>query len=297
MAGAAARLSSSFVGTSGTSRTVFACAVVIALGVAQTTGCGSSEETPAAPAPPPAAPPPADAEPPPQVDAGPPLDVPASLVSALSSKPYVEESCTKTTYDGWPNEAQRCTYKNGLVVVVADPPAERVARWIVEASRLIPALDALHERDRASWEKGLLVIAAHTLGQSSRIFPLVGQIWENGTVYRFERGVTKTCSSGCYCRVNSVSRAQWCKYQDRVLGKGDEQTCLATMGATTSTLTEPWLAQCLANHVASWSSDANEHYRAMAWNANLTLSTQFPDPGTASGADVVTALQKAYPGG
>lgn len=244
---------------------------------------------------------PADAAPEPApeedagVDAGPPLDVPPKLVAALGTKTYVEESCAPATYKGWPNEAQRCTYRNGLVVTIANPPPERVARWIVEASRRIPALDALHERDRASWEAGLLAIAAHTIAQSSRIFPLSGQIWENGTVYRFDRGVTSTCSDGCYCRVNSTSRQQWCKYADKVLGKGDEQTCLTTMGQTASKLTSAWLTQCFDNHVASWSSDSNEHYRAMAWNANIAIAPAFPDPASADGAAVVSAVKKQYP--
>ncbi len=225
--------------------------------------------------------------------AAPELDVPPSLVETLSVKPYVEGSCTKTTYPGWPHEAQRCTYRNGLVVVVANPPPERVARWIVEASKLIPALDGLQKRDPSSWQKGLEIIALHTLGQSSRIFPLDGEIWENGEVYQFDRGVTSTCSTGCYCRVNSTSRPQWCKYAAEVLKSGDEATCLTKMG--TKKLTTAWLSHCFDNHVAAWSTDANAHYRAMAWNANLTIAPKFPDPSKAASADVVAAVSAAYP--
>lgn len=241
-----------------------------------------------------AAPPPVEDAAPPEA-APPPIEVPASLVQTLSVKPYVEDSCVDTTFAGWPYEAKKCTYRTSLVVTVANPAPERVGAWIVEASKLIPALDGLKERDRASWEKGLQTIALHTLSQSSRIFPLAGQIWENGTTYKFERGVTSTCSSGCYCRVNSTSRQQWCKYADQVLGKGDEKTCLATMGQSTSKLTEAWLAQCMANHVASWKSDANENYRAMAWNANQGMASKFPDPKTAVAADVLAALAEQYP--
>jgi hypothetical protein len=200
-----------------------------------------------------------------------------------------------TTYPGWPHEAQRCTYRNGLVVTIANPSPDRVARWIVDASRTIAALDALHERDRAHWEEGLLVIAAHTIGQSSRIFPLLGQVWENGTAYRFERGVTSTCTSGCYCRINSTSRPQWCAYAVEVLGvETDNASCLAKYGQPTMTLPEAWLAHCFANHVDAWSSDKNEHYRAQAWAANRALAPRFPDPMVADGAAVVAALEQSY---
>jgi hypothetical protein len=257
----------------------------------------------AAPAPEAAPPPPAPTATTP-VDAGPPeaapppLDVPASLVKALGGKTYVEESCQSVTYPGWPHPAQKCTYQNGLVVTIANPEPDRVAHWIVEASSLIVALDALHTRDRASWEAGLAVIAAHTIGQSSRIFPLAGQIYENGTVYKFERGVTSTCGAGCYCRINSTSRQQWCKYATDVLKTEPvEADCLAKYGQTTSTLTDPWLSHCMDIHAASWTIDRNEHYRAQAWAANAIVAAKISDPMTATGAAVIAALKVAYPSG
>jgi hypothetical protein len=227
-------------------------------------------------------------------DAGPPLDVPQSLIDALGGKTYVEDSCQPTTYPGWPFAAEKCTYRTNLVVTIANPMPDRVARWIVDASTLIPALDGLHARDRASWEAGLIVIAKHTIGQSSRIFPLDGQIWEDGTTYKFERGVTKTCSSGCYCRVNSTSRQQWCAYASTVLGTENQSTCLSKYGQTTSTLTEPWLEHCFENHKAAWNSDRNDHFRAQAWSANQALSAKFPTPQTAAASAVITALQAEY---
>jgi hypothetical protein len=242
-----------------------------------------------------ALPPDANADAAPTHDAGPPLDVPASLVKALGGKTYVEESCTPATYPGWPYPAQKCTYQNGLVVTIANPTPERVARWIVEASKLIPALDALEARDHASWEAGLAVIAAHTIGQSSRIFPLEGQVYEDGTAYKFERGVTKTCSSGCYCRVNSTSRQDWCAYAADVLGTETESACLAKFGQTTNTLTDAWLAHCFDNHVAAWNADRNEHYRAQAWRANQTIATKCPNPASAPVATVIAALKAEYP--
>jgi hypothetical protein len=284
-------------------------ALVLPLALGASAVACSSDGGDVAPSAPDAAPPEAAApvpEPPAPavVDAGPPeaappaLDVPASLVKALGGKTYVEDSCQATTYPGWRYAAQKCTYQNGLVVTIANPEPDRVARWIVEASSLIAALDALHTRDRASWEAGLAVIAAHTIGQSSRIFPLAGQIFENGTIYKFERGVTSTCSTGCYCRVNSTSRPQWCKYAADVLKTEPvEADCLAKFGQSTSTLTDPWLAHCMENHVASWTSDRNEHFRAQAWAANTMLATKIADPTTASGASVIAALKLAYPPG
>ena len=224
------------------------------------------------------------------------LDVPASLVKALGNKTYVEGSCQSVTYAGWPNAAQRCTYQNGLVVTIANPSPDRVARWIVEASSLIAALDGLHLRDRPSWEAGLAVIAAHTIGQSSRIFPLAGQVFENGTAYVFERGVTSTCTTGCYCRINSTSRAQWCSYAAGVLKtEPSAASCLSKYGQPQNTLAQAWLTHCMDNHIASWSSDRNEHYRAQAWAANTSVAAKIADPKTAKGADVIAALEIVYP--
>lgn len=228
-------------------------------------------------------------------DAAPPeIPPPAALVAALGGKTYVEGQCEPTTYPGWPYEASRCTYRDGLVVTIANPPPERVARWIVDASRQIEALDALRTTDPEAWEAGLVHIAKHTIGQSSRIFPLDGQVWENGTAYRFERGVTKTCKSGCFCRINSTSRYQWCAYAAAVRGE-DEAACLAETGQTTSTLTEAWLARCLANHVGSWTSPRNEHYVAQAWNANRRVKAALADAGAPTAEDVLAALREEYP--
>lgn len=238
----------------------------------------------------------------PEVDAGSDaavvenLDVPESLVKALGDKTYVEGDCQPATVPGWPYDAQRCTYQGGLVVTIANPTPERVARWIVDASSLIASLDGLHTTDRTNWEAGLVVIAKHTIGQSSRIFPIAGKVYENGTAYSFDRGVTSTCSSGCYCRVNSTSRAQWCKYAFTVeKSETSEAACLDKYGQTTNKLTEPWLVHCFDNHVASFNADQNPHYRAQAWNANVTMGQTFGDPSKAKGADVIAALKKQYP--
>ena len=277
--------------------------------LAGTAACSSNDDgidpAPATPEETPPAPPPASTtnETPLPVDSGapdtattPPLDVPASLVKAVDGKSYVEGTCESVTHPGWPHAAQKCTYRTNLVVTIANPPADRVARWIVDASSSIAAVDSLHTRDRASWEAALLLIAKHTMGQSSRIFPLAGKVYENGTAYEFERGVTKTCSSGCYCRINSTSRQQWCKYAVNVAKtETSESACLGKYGQTESKLTEAWMAHCMDNHIASWSIDRNEHYRAQAYAANAIVATKVPDPKTAKGADVLAALKDAYP--
>ncbi len=229
-----------------------------------------------------------DASSPPHVIAS----VPASLVQALSPKPYVEEQCTPATFPGFPYPALRCTYGANLVVTVADPPPERVARWIVESSYVIASLAGLEKRDSPSWEAGLVVIARNVIGQSSRIFPLDGQVRED-KVYTFLKGVTRTCSTGCYCRINSTSRQEWCAFAAATKGE-NEANCLATYG--TATFTEAWANKCLANHAAAWEKDVNDNFRARAFVANQTMARRFPNPDTAVGADVVTALKELFPG-
>ena len=217
-------------------------------------------------------------------------DAPGSLVDTLDVPPYVEQSCSDTTWDGWPFEAQRCTYNGGLRVTVADPSAELVAYWIADAAQMIPALAALEERDRGAWKQGLEAIAWHTLYQSSRIFPLEGEV-DEGYVYDFDRGVTEGCSTGCYCRINSTTRQQWCDYADAVLGIVDEQACLSEY--STTTWTDAWAEHCLDNHRAAWTG-IHHHYRAMAYWANKTVSQSFPDPDSADPDRVVDLIEALY---
>lgn len=233
----------------------------------------------------------------------PPMAAPASLVAALSNKPYVEVDCKPTTYPGWPFEAQVCTYGASLKVTVANPSPERVAAWIVESSTLIPPLDALRTKDPARWEEGLVVIARNVIGQSSRIFPLTGQI-DEGTVYRFEKGVTRTCTTGCFCRINSTPRDVYCAWAAASRGE-DEKACLAKYG--TQTYTAAWADHCLDVHRAAWNRNQNDHFRARAHGAALFLAAELgkdagapdaaaKDAGAGEGAAVVAALKRYYPG-
>lgn len=218
---------------------------------------------------------------------------PASLVNELSTHPYVEANCVSTTFPGWNHPAKACTYGGGLQVTVADPSPDRAARWIVDSAGMIPALDGLRTRDPAHFEEGLIVIARNMMGQSSRIFPLSGRVREGTINYPFDRGVTMGCSTGCYCRINSTTRREWCRYRAQVLRQGSESSCLALY--STTTFTEAWARHCLDNHDVSWDSDTNPHFRARAYNANLSFGSQFPDPARANGAAVVRALQSYFP--
>ncbi|MCK6503200.1 SH3 domain-containing protein [Myxococcota bacterium] len=217
-------------------------------------------------------------------------DTPGRVEDLLSVTPYVEQDCRDTSLEGWPFEAQRCTYNGGLVVKVANPSAEQVTAWIADASQLIPALWALEERDRDAWKDGLEIIASHTLYQSSRIFPLEGEV-DEGYVYDFSRGVTEGCSSGCYCRINSLTRQQWCEYADKELGLEDEEDCLDEY--STTEWTEAWADHCLDAHRAAWTG-VHHGYRAMAWWANQTIEDSFPDPETADPDEVIDLLDALY---
>jgi hypothetical protein len=217
-------------------------------------------------------------------------DTPSRVEDVLATTPYVEQDCTRTTFDGWPFDAQRCTYNGGLRVTVADPSAEQVTAWIADASQMIPALWALEDRDRDAWKDGLEIIARHTMYQSSRIFPLEGEI-DEGYVYDFDRGVTEGCSTGCYCRINSVTRQQYCDYAANVLGSVDEDACLDEY--TTDSFTDAWAEHCLDNHRAAWTG-VHHHYRAMAYWANKTIEDYFPDPERADPDEVIDLLDAMY---
>ncbi len=284
-------------------KAVALCALALALAA-----CGGEDAGAIAPAPQPTA----DAAvtrdsggplPEPTVDAGKPddggvmfeplpADLPASLVAKLSVKPYVEDSCVDATYTGFPYPGvKQCTYNGGLKVTVANPAPGRVAAWIVDSATLIDTVASLKTRDPASYEAALLIIAGNVLGQSSRIFPLTGQV-DEGTVYTFEKGVTKTCTTGCFCRINSTSRQMWCSYAAGVRGEV-EADCLARFG--TQTFTATWADFCLANHVSAWPKNRNETFRARAYVANNTLKARFPTPATAAAAEVLSALKTIFP--
>jgi hypothetical protein len=223
---------------------------------------------------------------------------PASLVTHLSPTPYVEGHCTSTTWAGWPYAAKRCTYSSGPLttsVTVANPSPTQVAKWVVDASAFIPRLRALQQSDSAKWEAGLGAIAQHMLLQSSRIFPLEGGIIEDmGTGYvnyPFLDGITQGCSSGCYCRINSLHRTTYCAWRGANTSE-TQAACLARVGS--SGLTTAWGRQCLQNHIDAWNRDWNEHFRAMAWKANQAVTASCPTSTSCTASQVVTAVRAAY---
>lgn len=224
-------------------------------------------------------------------------EIPPELIELLSTRPYVEQDCARVDHPGWPYRALRCSYCSGTrcsTVVTASPAPERVARWVIDASRVIPALDRLRESDRASWLAGLRIIARRVMTQSSRIFPLEGGIIENlgsGWVdYPFRMGVTDGCSTGCYCRINGLHRTQLCSYQE-AMSHERYDACLERVGSRG--LTSGWGNQCQGNHERAWRSDTNEHFRALAWVAQRALVSRCGSRCTAS--DVLEVLRSTHP--
>jgi hypothetical protein len=226
------------------------------------------------------------------------LEVPASLVTTLDVKPYVEQSCKPTTYKDWPYAAAKCTYSQyGITTTVttATPPAATVAAWIVDAAAFMPAVWALRYLDPPTYNKALKAVANAVLLQSSRIFPLEGGIIEamigtSAQVYNFYHGVTQGCSSGCYCRINSLQKENWCAYQ-QFLGKQAYNACIANLGATG--LTVAWGDQCLTNHVNAWKTTVNQHFRAKSHQFQQSIKTKCPNSLVCLPDEVLAALQQA----
>ncbi len=223
---------------------------------------------------------------------------PADLVKCLDAKPYVEQTCTPTTVVGWPYPAKECQYSSPigtLTVTVADPTAEQAAIWIMDAGDSIPAIAHLKTSDPASYLSALQTVAAALMIQSSRIFPIAGKVGEDQGDgyygYPFTKGVTTPCPSGephCYCRINSLSRGDYCDYRS---AKGVEgvDACRTRVGYGGGS-TSAWQDECIGNHRASWDKADNEHIRAQVW-------VRLHDAGitdTASGDQVVNALRSNY---
>jgi len=248
---------------------------------------------------PPSSSPPASSSPPPSSSSPPSAvgAVPASLIDALDATPYVEESCTSTSAPGWPYAAKRCSYASGGIhttVVTATPSPERVGKWIMDSVTLIPSVQALKTRAPSKYEAALRIIANAVMEQSSRIFPLSGGIIEDmgtGSInYPFDRGIAVGCHGGCYCRINSLHRTEWCRYQAGV-GAQSYDRCINDIGD--SGLTDAWGNRCLQNHVRAWTSDRNEHFRARAWIYQQSIRHACPRGDSCSPDRVLQALREA----
>lgn len=225
------------------------------------------------------------------------VQIPQALLDTLSPVPYVEGNCTPIQVNNWPYEAKNCRYRAGGIstsVITATPSPDQVARWIIDAVTLIPSVQNLKQSNEAQYINALIAIAQAVLNQSSRIFPLDGGIIENmGNGYEnyiFDRGVTSGCSTGCYCRINSLHRNQWCTYEADILG-GNREACLDRMGRRG--LTEAWGNQCLQNHIDAWHSDQNQHFRAKAYMYQLSIINQCPNLNACTPNQVLRALNTA----
>jgi hypothetical protein len=224
-------------------------------------------------------------------------DIPADLVDALDAVPYVEGDCVDVEFPGWPHPAERCDYSAGPLsarVVVANPSPRRVARWIIDSAGVIPTIDRRRATDRATWVASLVIIAGKVMGQSSRIFPLEGGVIENmgdGWIeYPFRQGVTDGCSTGCYCRINSLHRTEYCAYE-AAMGRETEADCFARIGERG--LTAAWGEVCQGNHDRAWESDVNEHFRARLWAVRAAVIDRCP--GDCDAPVLLAALREELP--
>jgi len=234
---------------------------------------------------------------------------PPSLVAALDGSPYAGD-CVSVQHPLWPFEAERCTYQVGLrsfEVTTATPSADRVARWIVDASPMIPALDGLRSRDRAAWETALGAIARYTMNQSGRAFPVDGVVYEDfegAEAYDFRGGVTFGTEGGrqracgdCACRIESLHRTEWCEYVAAGLSGEPSVTyeaCLASLGGERG-WSDAWASECLALHARAWTSDRNDGTRALLRYVNAhQIGPRFPNADTAKPADVVDSIKSAF---
>jgi hypothetical protein len=192
----------------------------------------------------------------------PPEPIPRALLAELSPTPYVEERCEP---DSSSPRARRCRYTTlGVTaeVVVENPTAEEAARWFLDAARSCEPLEAFRETEPATWVRGVLAFAKHTRRQSSRIFPLRGEVVEDlgdgPHAFGFDRGVVAPCEKGtCRCRINSLTSAALCRYRE-VLG-GDLARCLEALSSD-----EAWRTQCVENHRNALATGVNEHLHARA---------------------------------
>lgn len=225
------------------------------------------------------------------------------LIRILSTKPYVEQECKDTTFTNWPYELKICTYSTNspigknLRVIVANPSVEQLEKWIVDAGDQIDGIKYLKEKDPAHYVKSLVEIGRFVRMQSSFIFPLDGQIWEDmlgdgvGRVYIFQKGVTKTKSArgGRYCRIVSLTREEYANY---VFAKIDS-TVTTDSVLSKLMLYQNWCDKCFELHKQAWNSERHEGFRAKAhkWN-QLFLKKNPKFCTTMSPAEIVAELKR-----
>ncbi len=214
------------------------------------------------------------------------------LAAALSAKPYTEGTCQPATVSGWPHAAQTCSYTVGALtatVTMANPPPARVASWIVDAAALIPALEAIKLTEPAEYQRALLGMADRVKAQSGRVFPLSGDLFEGTALYPYDRGVSAQCTT-CYCRINSLARSTWCKYQE---SRGQQTYAACTTELGTTGPVSAWNAKCLELHRDAFLSSANQGFRAISYAYNATIAAACP-PGACTAKQVADVVVREF---
>lgn len=217
------------------------------------------------------------------------VEIPPDVLAVLSPKPYVEEKCTAE------GEARRCKYtslKIDAEVLVINPDAERVARWVADAVGYIAPLEAIRESEPVLWARAVKAFARQVRMQSSRIFPMKGQIVEDlgggAVAYEFDRGVVTPCDKGnCRCRINSLTPRAWCNFVE-AMGQ-DGKACRAKFEGADGD--GAWRDHCAANHAAAMRSLHNDHFRAKALGVGRAVEKKCGAKGCKPG-EVVMRIEK-----
>ncbi|MBL8744228.1 MAG: hypothetical protein JNK04_24145 [Myxococcales bacterium] len=203
---------------------------------------------------------------------GPPI--PSSLAPVVGRKPYVEERCVPAASPQFPS-AQRCKYEvMGIAaeVTIANPTPDRVAEWVVDAAAYVGPLKAIRESHPDAWLRGVTAFMTHIKQQSSRIFPLEGDIVEDLGAgpkrFAFDRGVVTPCDRGnCRCRINSLTVGAYCRYRE---SRGDDRhACLDRYEGKDGDAA--WRDACRDNHARALTQTFNEHFRARAWDVGRRI--------------------------
>jgi hypothetical protein len=181
--------------------------------------------------------------------------------------------------------------KGKLQVYVADPDANRVAKWISNATREVNWTAKLESEDHNNFMQVKKILATDVMIQSSRIFPLSGYIGEDmGTgyvAYHFTDGESDGCPTGephAFCRINSISRGQLCIWRDHK-NLESNSACKTRLGYGQGN-TDAWYKECLNTHISSWESDYNSHFVAKLWAVLNDAGIN----GQSSGDQIVQAL-------
>ena len=225
------------------------------------------------------------------------------LRQMLSTKPYVEQECRDTVFEGWPYKAKICTYSinsspigKNLHVIVADASIDQLQSWVTDAGDQIEAVKYLKKNDHVSYVKALCEIGRYIKGQSSFIFPLDGEIWEDmegdgtGYIYLFKKGVTNTgrATGGTYCRILSIRREDYANYL-----VSQDSTLLFDKVLEGIHSYKNWCDKCMEMYKEAWTSSNNEAFRAKALNWNKSFMSKNPDYKTLSTIQILEKFKEA----